>query len=182
MLVGGCYLGLVGLVLAAVVEYRLYGPVDAVLVCGGPGLALWLTAEHVRRVPGRLDPHLKREAGPLLTLAQVRDKYARQVLQDARIDPNLEEYLVGLSAKTLAWLRDKEHSIREGHELEEHSERLLRRRTVLVGFANGLIDGANEPDARAGGPIERPYAGYPALELKLAAVCRLADDRRLLAS
>jgi hypothetical protein len=47
--------------------------------------------------PGRRDARLRPDDGPFLTLDQIRDEYARQVLADTRIDPN--------------WLRDTEADI-----------------------------------------------------------------------
>jgi hypothetical protein len=123
---------------------------------------------------------LKPANGPFLTLGQIRGEYARLVLEDATIDPNLEEYLVELEAQTLAQVRERERSAGLGEPAEDRAERLLRRRTVLLGYANGLIDAATDRDASR--DPTRPYRSYSATTLRVAAVCRLADDQRLLVS
>jgi hypothetical protein len=51
---------------------------------------------------------------------------------------------------------------------------------MLVRLANALLGRATDPDAELA--AERPYGPYSMLTLRLAAACRLAADRRLLAS
>jgi hypothetical protein len=198
------YAGLVGLAMFLPVEYQRYGPLDAAMFPVGPGLVMGTAIERHRVAAGkrawmlpvleriarrgllrnsgrRFDRLLKPETGPFLTLEQIRDEYACQVLADARADPNLDERLVRLSEDALAMVRELESDTDRGEEPEDAYARLLLRRGLLLRMANRWIAIATDPNPPQQ-LAHRTYRGYSTTTMFLAAVCRLADNKRLLAS
>lgn len=79
-----------------------------------------------------------------------------------------------LSPNVMMWFRVTEGSV-DPRRADD------RRPALLRGFANGLIDGGSEHGAYTA-QVERPHASYSQLALLLAAVCKLAGNRRLLVS
>ena len=104
---------------------------------------------------------LARQSGRIvIDLPVLRDEHARQVLDDARRDRDLD-----------AVLSDHERWIDEKLRGEPGWDSRFRRRLILATFGSGVLSGATDPGPRP----PSPYGGYGYMPVVLAATVRLAD-------
>jgi hypothetical protein len=131
----------------------------------------YLPGQIAYRLAGQrgLERYLRRalpipEADRRHTIEQIRVEYAATALDNARSDPHLDRLIDGVADHLAETLRP----ISQTWQYQGSAE---ARYTILMVFANKIIDDASEP----GRPARTGYGQHSSFVLTMAGVCRLAD-------